>query len=234
VSERWQDPLSVPPPELERQVRRLLARGLRPCRAADLPGAGPRGFHVTFDDAYVSARAGLAALERLDVPASVYVCTEYADGGTPLAIPELAGEARRRPEELATFSWPELCDLADRGVDIGSHTCSHPHLMRLGDAELARELAESRARIEEQLRRPCTLLAYPYGEQDARVRTAARAAGYGLAFALPGRGRPLDPFALPRVGVYRGDTPLRVAAKAALVHGPVGRLRRLRRESVRV
>jgi peptidoglycan/xylan/chitin deacetylase (PgdA/CDA1 family) len=195
--------------------------------------AGPRALHATFDDAYVSVREGVTVLERLGVPASVYVCTDYAETGAPLAVPELAAAARDRPGELATLAWPELRELAERGVEIGSHTCSHAHLTRLGDAALARELTASRARLEDELGRPCALLAYPYGEQDARVRAAARAAGYRLAFALPGRARPLDPLALPRVGVYRGDTPLRVAAKAALVHGPAGRLRRLRRPARR-
>jgi peptidoglycan/xylan/chitin deacetylase (PgdA/CDA1 family) len=209
VSDDWDDPLAVPVRDFERQVRWLQARGRR--------------LHVTFDDAYTSARAGLAVLERLGVPATVVVCTDFAEDGAPLEIPELTGEP---VAELATLSWAELRELADRGVGVGSHTRSHAHLTRLDDAGLARELHGSRARIEAELDRPCTQLAYPFGEEDQRVRAAARAAGYECAFALPGRSRPRDPFALPRVGVYRRDTPLRLTAKAALVHGPVGRLRR--------
>jgi peptidoglycan/xylan/chitin deacetylase (PgdA/CDA1 family) len=100
-------------------------------------------------------------------------------------------------------------------VEIGSHTVSHPHLPRLTDAELQRELRESRERIADELARPCRYLAYPFGNEDARVRSAAAAAGYDAAFALPGREDRIDRFALPRVGVYRRDSPMRFRLKTA-------------------
>ncbi len=117
------------------------------------------------------------------------------------------------PDEFATLRWDDLRELAERGVEIGSHTISHPHLPRLGDAELTRELGESRARIEDELGSPCRYLAYPYGEQDARVRAAARRAGYDAAFAVPGRRSPVDPWALPRVDLYWRDRGLRARIK---------------------
>jgi peptidoglycan/xylan/chitin deacetylase (PgdA/CDA1 family) len=136
-----------------------------------------------------------------------------AEDGRPLTIPELSGE-RYDAEALATLTWDELRGLAGRNVEIGSHTITHAHLPQLGDAELDRELSESRERIADELGRPCRFLAYPYGEQDERVREAARRAGYEAAFGLPGRGG--ERFALPRVGIYRGSPLWRVAAKAAL------------------
>ena len=111
--------------------------------------------------------------------------------------------------------WDELRDLAGRGIEMGSHTLSHAHLTRLSDAELDDELTAAKAKIEEALGRPCRLLAYPYGEEDARVQAAVRRAGYEAAFALPGRSRPVNPLALPRIGVYRSDSLLRMTLKTA-------------------
>lgn len=37
----------------------------------------------------------------------------------------------------------ELRAIADEGVEGGSHTSAHPHLTRLGDAELRREPSDS-------------------------------------------------------------------------------------------
>jgi len=161
-------------------------------------------FHVTFDDAFRSLARALPLLEGLGVPATVFVCSGYADDGRPLDVPELAEDLRRYPDALATMDWDAVRDLAQRGLEIGSHTISHPHLPRLDDAELRRELEESRARIEDELRRPCRFLAYPFGDDDARVRAAAEAAGYEAAFALPGPEDRIDRFAVPRVGMYRG------------------------------
>jgi peptidoglycan/xylan/chitin deacetylase (PgdA/CDA1 family) len=218
VSDTWEHSLSVRPAAFERQLR-FLVRLYRPVTAAEILHARGRLLHVTFDDAFRSVDAALPALERLGVPATVFACTDLADEGLPLAVPELAADAAAHPEELATHPWERLRELADRGVGIGSHTCSHPHLPRLGDDELDRELRESRARLEDELRSPCRFVAYPFGDEDGRVRAAARRAGYEAAFALPGDVAAPDDFAVPRLGVWRRDTQPRLATKLVLAEG---------------
>lgn len=217
VSDSWPDELAVPGRLLEEHIKSLLRRGYRGVSAGDAVAGRPRSLHVTFDDAYKNVTAGLAVLEPLHVPATVFACSAYAENGRPLDVPELAAEARAYPEEMATMSWEELRGLAERGVEIGSHTVTHAHLTRLSDGELSRELQDSRSRLEDELGRPCTLLAYPYGENDGRVREAARRAGYAAAFALRETFASPDTFALPRVDLYRKDTPLRARLKTALL-----------------
>lgn len=216
ASAEWDTGLSIDPSEIERQVSELVARGYRGVAAHELEDRRGRLLHVTFDDAYRSVERVLPALERLGVPATVFVCTALADEGRAVEIPELAAERHAFAAELLTLDWNRLRELAERGVEIGSHSRTHAHLTELSDRELASELDGSRAEIEDALGRPCRLLAYPFGEHDARVRAAAAGAGYDAAFGLPGRIVPLDRFALPRVGVYRRDTPRRVRLKASL------------------
>jgi peptidoglycan/xylan/chitin deacetylase (PgdA/CDA1 family) len=194
VSPVWEHRLSIRPELLLRQMRALSRIG---------------NVHVTFDDAFRSAATVFPALERLGVTLQIFVCSRYAHGGAPLSIPELAGDD---PHQLATMTWDELREHADRGRLIGSHSVSHAHLTQLSDDELRRELADSKEEIEAQLGRPCTDFAYPYGEHDARVRAATRAAGYGRAYALRGRRR--DPYALPRVDLYRRHTVPRTLLRA--------------------
>ena len=116
-------------------------------------------------------------------------------------------------------SWDELSELANAGWEVGSHTRTHPHLPELDDEELRSELSESRAECEDELGLPCDTLAYPYGDVDERVVTAARAAGYRHAAALPGRWHGPRPLEWPRVGVYHSDAPWRFRLKAS----PLGR-----------
>jgi peptidoglycan/xylan/chitin deacetylase (PgdA/CDA1 family) len=194
VSPTWEHRLCIDPDLLERQVRAL---------------SRVWNVHATFDDAFRSAATIFPALERLGVPIQIFVCTRYARAGAPLSIPELAGDD---PAQLATMSWDELREHGDRGIRIGSHAVSHPHLTRLSDAELRPELEDSKGEIEAELGRPCRDLAYPYGEHDQRVRAAARAAGYDHAFAL--RGRKGDPYALPRLDLYRRHTVPRAFVRA--------------------
>jgi peptidoglycan/xylan/chitin deacetylase (PgdA/CDA1 family) len=198
--------LAVSPEALETHLRMLLGR-YRPGTAADVVEGRSHVLHVTFDDAYRSIEGALPILERLRVPATVFVCTGFADEGRPLRIAELRDDVDGAPSEFETLRWDELRELSERGVEIGSHTVGHVHLTRLGDDELERELQDSRAQIEDELGLACPYLAYPFGEHDARVRRAAERVGYEAAFAV--RAREGDRWAVPRIDLYWRDTGLR-------------------------
>lgn len=219
ISDEWGHELAVTPRVLELHLRALLRRGFRPVAAGEAVERGEAAFHVTFDDAYRSVAIGLPVLERLGIPATVFAVTSYADDGRPPATPELAAECARHPQHVATMDWDALRALLERGVEVGSHTQTHPHLDRLGDAELMRELRDSRSRCEDELRRPCRYLAYPYGDHDARVQDAARRAGYRAAFALTSRADAGNPYAFPRVDLYGYDGTLRARLKTSAL-GP--------------
>lgn len=218
VSESWPDALAIPPAALLGQVRKLLRRGLRPGNADDALAARPI-LHVTFDDAYQNVGSVLPDLAQLGVPVTIFVCSAFADDARPFVVPELTERVRGFDDEARTMGWDDLRARASMGVEIGSHTVSHPHLTSLGDAELARELASSKERLEDELGGPCRFLAYPYGEHDTRVRAVARSAGYDGAFAL--RASDGEPFAIPRVDLYRSDGQLRVGLKTSFVYRPL-------------
>jgi peptidoglycan/xylan/chitin deacetylase (PgdA/CDA1 family) len=207
-------------------VRWLLARRYRAASAAEVvPGRG-RLLHVTFDDAFRSILDTLPRLDRLGVSATVFVCTALADEGRSFAPSRVYGNPSRY--DLATLDWGALRVLARRGVEIGSHTVSHPHLTRIGDEELERELRGSRERIEAELDTRCRFLAYPAGDNDDRVRAAVEDAGYEAAFALPGRARPYDARAIPRIGIWRKDDFCRFTLKTSPFRRPIGTARRWR------
>jgi peptidoglycan/xylan/chitin deacetylase (PgdA/CDA1 family) len=206
VSDGLDDQLSVRVGDFDQQLSDLVRAGYRGATARQIlerPGDG-RLLHVTFDDAYKSVENALPTLHRLRIPATVFACTDYAADGRPLAIAELDRVGAR--EELRTLTWAELEALADDElVEVGSHTRSHAHLPLLSDGELRAELAESRQEVEDRLRRPSPFISYPFGEEDARVRAATRAAGYVAAFGAPGTSLRLDPYSLPRTGFWRDE-----------------------------
>jgi peptidoglycan/xylan/chitin deacetylase (PgdA/CDA1 family) len=233
VSDGWDHGLALRPAAFERQVRSLLDRGFHPVDASEAIAGSGRLLHMTFDDAYTSISVALDLLERLGVPATIFASTAFADEGRPLDVPELAADAIAHPDELETMDWNELRALADRGFEIGSHTVSHPHLPRLTEAEIDRELRESRARCEDQLGRPCRFLAYPYGEHDARVKALAERAGYDAAFTLHGTREGPGRYSIRRAHVYRGDSLLRATLKTSFVARPAYRAAALVRAAAR-
>lgn len=191
---------------LESQLRSLLRRGYRPVTADEAVDGRGRLLHVTFDDAYRSVVETVPLLSELGIRATIFACTGYARDGRPFDVPELREDAAANPDAFATMDWAALRRARSDGVEIGSHTVSHPHLPQLSDAELDRELRDSKAEVEDELGAPCRYLAYPYGDEDDRVRVAARRAGYDAAFAVDPRGGRAGRFGLPRLAVYRHDT----------------------------
>lgn len=219
VSETWPDSLAVTPENLRAQLERLVRRDYRGATFSDAMTAPParRTLAVTFDDACSSVlELAYPILADLGLPGTVYAVSDFCDGRRLLSWPEIEKwHAGPHEGELRCMDWNALGRLADAGWEIGSHTCSHPHLTALDDVELARELHDSRKACEEALRRPCRSLAYPYGDVDARVVAATRAAGYHVAGGLPPPLTAREPMNWPRIGIYRRDSLRRFDVKVS-------------------
>ncbi len=197
-------PIAVEPGRFADTIGRLVDAGLVAVDLGDWVARGrphrERGFAVAFDDGLRSVLAGVEALERTGVPATIFVVTRHVGGDN--AWPGQPGWVGRR----AMLDWSEIDDLARRGFRFGAHTATHPRLDRLRPAEVEAELIGSRDAIEARLNRPCPLLAYPYGVSTQAVRERA-----GRAFVAAFGTRPAiasgesAAFDLPRVdGCYLG------------------------------
>jgi peptidoglycan/xylan/chitin deacetylase (PgdA/CDA1 family) len=219
VSPRWTADLSVTPEAFERQLKLLVGRGYRGATFHDAvtgPGGDPT-MAVTFDDAYLSVlELAKPIMDALGLVGTVFVPTDYPERDAPMAWPGidqwLGGP---HEQELRPMTWEQLRGLADQGWEIGSHTCSHPHLTELDNDSLDRELIVSRTACERHMGRPCLTIAYPYGDYDGRVSAAAGRAGYQAACTLPARFHEARPLEWPRVGVYYGDDMRRFRMKVS-------------------
>lgn len=219
VSPTWTAALSVQPSQLERQLEILAERGYRSVGFSEAIQAPPsrKTLVITFDDAYRSVlELGLPILERFGFVATVFAPTSFVGSETPMSWPGIdhwLGGAHER--ELMPLSWPELQQLVAAGWEVGSHTSTHPRLTRLGAADLQAELEGSRSACEEGLGGPCRALAYPYGDHDERVVTAAARAGYTAACTLPAGWHRPQPLSWPRLGIYNGDGEMRFRLKVS-------------------
>lgn len=223
IAEDWPATLAVRPEALDAQLSRLVERGYRGATFTDAL-RGPRARRtlvVTFDDGFASVAArAKPILDRYDLPGTLFVPTDWPQRAAPMAwtgIDQWLGTPHEG--ELGSLDWEAVRGLARARWEIGAHTCSHPHLTTVADdTELERQLAEPKTVLERELGRPCTSLAYPYGDVDARVAAATARAGYVAACTLP-RVRdalvPGDPLLWPRTPIHRVDTPARFAIKTS-------------------
>jgi peptidoglycan/xylan/chitin deacetylase (PgdA/CDA1 family) len=208
----------VRPDEFEAQVTKLLAEGYESVTFTEaVRGSGGKRLAITFDDAFASvAELARPILDRLGAVATVFAVTDFAAEGRPLEWDGIEHwKGGQWDAELASLSFAQLRELAADGWEIGSHTVDHPHLTACTDVELDRQLLASREACEHGIGRPCSSLAYPYGDMDARVEEAARRAGYVAAAALPARWHRARPLAWPRVGVWHADDARRLSIKVS-------------------
>jgi peptidoglycan/xylan/chitin deacetylase (PgdA/CDA1 family) len=221
VSPTWPAALCVTPAALDAQMADLAQRGYRGAQFTDVVEGrvGGRALAVTFDDNYRSVmELAKPILDRYGFPGTLFVPTAWPDDRRPM---RWAGIDRwlgtEHEPEMESLTWEELRGLADAGWEIGSHTCSHPHLTQLDDAALARELSESKARIEAELSRPCVSIAYPYGDVDERVAAATAQAGYRAGGTIPRILRACEPLLWTRTPIFHVDDMRRFRRKVSPV-----------------
>jgi len=202
VSRDRQRLYSIDPSRFESHMR-CIAGTLRSSITALAPGvAAARGLAITFDDGYRDNLTVVAPLlAALGLPFTVFVTLDFVRGGDPRYL---------SPGDLR-----ELVALP--GVTMGAHGCSHRRLTECSDTELAHELEDSRAWLENLLGRPVTTMSYPHGAVDARVRAAAAATGYELALTsrFGAYRRNDDLLRVARTDVWADDSVARLLAKTA-------------------
>lgn len=138
----------------------------------------------------VKLRSALVALEKM-------VGIEYPQSGFPESLP---------------LNWEQVREMSANGQEFGSHSASHPVLTNLTPDMLRVELADSKARLEEEIQRPISAISYPDGNSLAfndDVVEAARNAGYRFGASYVGGTNNLNRlhhFRLKRLHVERDTT----------------------------
>jgi peptidoglycan/xylan/chitin deacetylase (PgdA/CDA1 family) len=204
--------LCVPPERFAEQMSWLHRRGLRGVSVGTLIEAmragRPRGLvGITFDDGY----AGV-------LDAALPVLSRHGFGATVFVISGLLGGRNDWDEgtDWPLLSAAEVRELANAGIEIGSHSATHVQLAGLEPGELARQVRQSKADLAALLGCEVAGFAYPYGIMDEAARQAVRDAGYSYACAVHAPLHAIGSLALPRIYAGPRDTAARMMAKRHL------------------
>jgi peptidoglycan/xylan/chitin deacetylase (PgdA/CDA1 family) len=145
---------------------------------------------VTIDDGWRSTYTEVfPEMKRYGFPFTVFI------------YPQIIGQTSH------ALSWKQVKEMSDAGVDIQSHSMSHPFLTKRRHAELdqhaysgwlERELIDSKRMIERATGKPVLFLAYPFGDYDHFLVESVGRAGYDAALTCEA-GK-----------VRRGSNPLRM------------------------
>jgi len=149
----------------------------------------------TFDDGYADTLTTAAPLMK-----------RYGFTGTCYVVSDAVGtynrwDAEYLREKKTLMSREQLDQWLAAGMEVGSHSCSHPRLHELPNDAALYEIAESRAALSKMLGVPVEHFAYPFGQFTAGTVELVRRAGYSSAVTvLPGVARGSDDrLRLPRI-----------------------------------
>jgi peptidoglycan/xylan/chitin deacetylase (PgdA/CDA1 family) len=216
VEDGWTSSLSLEPDAFDAHCRWLaehrevvdLATATAALDRRDrLPG---RTVALTFDDGLSGLyHHAMPILVRHRLPATIFVVAETL---LPAGRPVDWGDGDPPPLEPLTLD--QIREMAEAGISFGSHSFAHHDLTTLGLEACTDDLRRSREVLEDLLGGPVPHLAYPRGRHDADVRTAAERAGYEHAYSLPQGPEPTGRYAVPRVGVFGGNSLRTLRTKA--------------------
>jgi peptidoglycan/xylan/chitin deacetylase (PgdA/CDA1 family) len=170
----------------------------------------PRPVILTFDDGYADNYTNaFPLLRRYHMMGAFYIITGLV--GTTLGV-------------NTYVTWPQVEAMAMAGMDMESHTVSHPDLGLLDAERDAYELRFSRAMLAGRIHRAVQFMAYPSGAPfrsgtiEARARIQAILTRYGYIGAVLDPVTPSTqqdartPYELPRVRIARTTTLAQFAA----------------------
>ncbi|HXI13848.1 MAG TPA: polysaccharide deacetylase family protein [Thermoanaerobaculia bacterium] len=128
---------------------------------------------VTVDDGWLCARTHIyPEMKKRGLPWTLFIYPKTISRGTH------------------SLTWKQVAELSANGVDVQSHSFTHPFLSRakhpeMSDSEYAtwleNELLGSKKRIEKETGKSVRFLCYPFGDHDDGVAAAAKTCGYVAA-----------------------------------------------------
>jgi peptidoglycan/xylan/chitin deacetylase (PgdA/CDA1 family) len=188
---------NVPPDRFDIQLQGLLRRGFEPWplrKMLEFHGAGKpipqKAFAVTFDDGFDNVyQCAWPILERLGVPATVFLATAFLDSRDPFPMDdwELAGSERVPPVSWRPLTTAHCRQMQAGGlIELAAHTHTHQDF-RGRPKVFAEDLRRCLAELRLQFGIESATFAFPYGETElgfAGPELAAAAKEVGVLCAL--------------------------------------------------
>jgi peptidoglycan/xylan/chitin deacetylase (PgdA/CDA1 family) len=209
VNDIRDDILSVSTKRFREQISFFKSQGYRSIALQEAMTKKPeeRNIVITFDDGYQdNYHCAWPILKEFGFTATIFVTAGYVDEKKQFAW----NDNPVTPQELDyCLTREQIKTLTSEGVEIGSHTITHPFLAELPLDLAKEEIQGSKSMLEDIIEQPLFSFCYPSGSFNDEVRNLVATAGFKAAVVTPGSNTgkvsPGDPYTIQRVGIYRDD-----------------------------
>jgi len=125
---------------------------------------------ITFDDGYED-----------NLTKAFPILSKYGGAATIFITTGLIG---RRYLGQKMLNRNQIVELAQNGIEIGSHAVNHINLTTILEDQLKNELVESKSKLENIIGEEVSSFCYPYGRYDIKVVDMCKKIGYKSACTL--------------------------------------------------
>jgi peptidoglycan/xylan/chitin deacetylase (PgdA/CDA1 family) len=171
-ADRYRLDLSVTPENMDAQMGWLAENGYATITLQELLYHLTLGWPLperpvvlTFDDGYRDAfENAFPILQKYGFVGTFFIITDRVTFGEP-----------------AYATWDQIVEMHNAGMDIQSHTRTHPDLRGLSEEQLLWQILGSREALEARMDKQVRFFCYPAGRYDANSIRALQQYGYWAA-----------------------------------------------------
>jgi peptidoglycan/xylan/chitin deacetylase (PgdA/CDA1 family) len=119
---------------------------------------------ITFDDGYEDNLVNaLPILDKYKVPVTVFVTSGKLDDAEPFYW----DRNTKQQDQGRSMSKKQIIELSKSSlIEIGSHTLSHPHLVKLNKDLQEEEISKSKSDLEKIIKKQVVSFSYPFGTRE--------------------------------------------------------------------
>jgi peptidoglycan/xylan/chitin deacetylase (PgdA/CDA1 family) len=194
------DALTVKPEEFKKQINYLISKKFEFVHLEQyisFPNSvQKRKIVITFDDGFEdNFLFAYEILKNLSIPFIIFLTVNFI--GTENLLPRYKNKKKDR-----FLTWNEIIEMSKNGVEIGSHSLTHPALTELKKEDMEKEIINSKKIIEDRISKEVKFFSYPYGVYNKEVIEVVKKAGYEGALVNRKKIMKITQYTIPRVGIY--------------------------------